>query len=77
MHAVEKSPALAAILGENVRRLRKEQDMNKKLFANMVGIGRPMLDKIENGEADVRLSYVERLASALGASPIELLTKHQ
>lgn len=39
----------------------------------MVGIGRPLLNKIENGTANVRLSLVEELASALDTTPYFLL----
>ncbi len=40
----------------------------------MSGICRPLLMKIERGESDIRLSYVERLSAALCVSPLELLT---
>ena len=68
-----KPISMSMALGHNVHRLRKEQGMKKKSFAMMVGIGRPLLDKIESGESDVRLSYVQKLADGLGVSPLELL----
>ena len=64
---------LGAALGYNVRRLRAEQRLTKQTFAMMVGIGRPLLDKIENGEADPRLSLIIRLADALSVTPEDLL----
>ncbi len=39
----------------------------------MVGIGRPQLNKIEKGTANIRLSVVEKLADALDTSPATLL----
>ena len=68
---------LAPIVAENVRYLREQQHLNKRTFAFILGIGRPMLDKIENGQADIRLSYLERLADVLSVDVIELLTEHR
>ncbi|MEA5019742.1 MAG: helix-turn-helix transcriptional regulator [Gordonibacter sp.] len=66
----------SAILGRNVTRLRKRAKITKQRFAMMVEIGRPFLNRIENGTADPRLSIVLRLADALGTTPQELLTQH-
>lgn len=66
----------APILAENVKRLRKEANINKKRFALMVGIGRPFLNKIENGTADPRLSVIVKMADALETTPGELLEDH-
>lgn len=63
----------APILAENVKRLRKEANINKKRFALMVGIGRPFLNKIEAGAADPRLSVIVKMADALETTPGELL----
>ena len=67
---------LAPVLAENVKRLRKEARINKKRFALMVGIGRPFLNKIEDGTANPRLDVIVRMADALEARPEELLAKH-
>lgn len=64
---------LGETLGRNVKRLRLEQKLDKKTFSLMVGIGRPLLDKIEKGQSDIRLSYLQRLADALAVAPIDLL----
>ncbi len=66
----------APILAENVKRLRKQAKINKKTFALMVGIGRPFLNKIENGAADPRLSVVVKMADALETTPSYLMTDH-
>lgn len=60
-------------LGRNVTYLREKQNINKQTFALMVGVSRPYLDSIEDGTADVRLSYVKRIAEALAVSPQSLL----
>ena len=67
---------LAPIVAENVHHLRKQQHLNKRTFAFILGISRPMLDKIESGQADIRLSYLERLADVLSVDAVELLTEH-
>lgn len=66
----------APVLAENVRRLRKAANINKKRFALMVGIGRPFLNKIEGGDADPRLSVIVKMADALETTPSELLEGH-
>ncbi|WP_232050904.1 helix-turn-helix domain-containing protein [Arabiibacter massiliensis] len=65
----------APILAENVKRLRKEAKINKKRFALMVGIGRPFLNKIEDGTANPRLDVIVRIADALEKRPEELLVR--
>ncbi len=69
----ECAKELSSAFGCRVRNKRKQAKLTKKLFALMVGIGRPFLDKIENGTADVRLSVVVRIAKALETTPSQLL----
>ena len=64
----------SCVLGANVARLRRRAKISKKTFCLMVGIGRPFLDRIENGRADPRLSVLESLAEALETTPQDLLT---
>ena len=66
-------PKMAVTLGCNVKRLRERGHMSKTRFAAMVGIGRPLLNKIEKSTANVRLSLVEKLADALETTPKKLL----
>lgn len=63
----------AAILGANVERLRKGGKITKTRFAAMLGIGRPLLNKIEEGTANPRLGLICDMAGALDVSPGELL----
>ena len=71
--APNDKPKMAVTLGRNVKRLRERGRINKTCFAAMVGIGRPQLNKIEKGTANVRLSMVEELADALETTPEKLL----
>lgn len=63
----------AAALGANVERLRRRSKITKTRFAEMLGIGRPLLNKIESGAANPRLGLICRMAEALGVSPQDLL----
>lgn len=64
------------VLGENVRRMRSYSNITKTRLALMVSIGRPLLNRIEDGTADVRLSVVTKLADSLATTPSFLLAKH-
>ena len=66
---------LGARVGRNMAFLRVSQRINKQTFSLMMGFGRPFLNLLERGQADVRLSLVVRLAEALSVSPEDLLTK--
>ena len=72
-NAPADEPKMAVTLGRNVKRLREKGRITKTCFAAMIGIGRPQLNKIEKGTANVRLSMVEDLADALETTPEELL----
>ena len=73
VNEIEDDPKMAVTLGRNVKWLRERGRINKTRFAAMIGIGRPLLNKIEKGTANVRLSLVEELADALETTPEELL----
>lgn len=64
----------AVILGTNVERLRTMQKLDKTKFANMAGISRPTLYKIESGQCDAQLSLIRKLADALGVTVSDLLS---
>lgn len=64
----------AVILGHNVERLRKLQSLSITTFAQMAGISRPTLYKIENGTSYLKLSMIARIAKALDTTVSELLS---
>lgn len=76
-HQSEPTASLNKIIGKNVQRLRIEQNLPKKTLARISSVSRPLLDKIENGEADVRLSCIVRIADGLSVTPAELLKPHR
>ena len=52
---------------------RKAAKLSKVRFCELVGISRPMLDKIERGESNPRLDLLKRLAFVLNVKVDELL----
>lgn len=64
------------ILAENVRRMRSYSNITKTRLALMVEIGRPLLNKIENGTSNARLATITKLADSLDTTPAFLLTQH-
>ena len=62
------------VLGSNVNRLRKRFKINKTTFCLMLGISRPYLNRIEKGDANPRISLIEKMAAALSTTPQNLLT---
>ena len=73
---MKRNEQLKTALGENVARLREEQELTKKSFAIMSGVSRPYLDSVEKGTSDARLSYVQKFADALCVEPGDLLQDH-
>lgn len=68
---------LASVLGNNVEALRRMHGLTKMKLSLMTRISRPLLNKIINGTADIKLSYIVRLADALGVQPQELLKPNE
>lgn len=64
----------AFILGFNVERLRCAANMDIAMFARVAGISRPTVYKIEDGESDLKLSMLKKVASALDVEIVDLLT---
>ena len=62
------------ILGYNVERLRVQSHMDISTFAQVAGIARPTVYKVERGESNLKLSYLKKIADALDVSIVELLT---
>lgn len=61
------------IIGANVKRLREHSKITKTRFAEMIGIGRPLLNKIESGTANPRIKLICQMAGALEVKAWELL----
>lgn len=64
--------AFLAALGQRIRALRTE-DFSQEDFAAEVDVFRSHMSLIEQGQVDLRLSTVFRIAKGLGLSVSELL----
>jgi transcriptional regulator with XRE-family HTH domain len=55
-------------LGLRLRALREDKNLHQRDVANLVGMSAPQLSKIESGSLDLRVSTVQSLLRAMGAS---------
>lgn len=60
-------------LGENLIAIRKTSGLTKVDFALQLGISRVLLDLIESGDSNLKLSTLEQIAERLGVQPWELI----
>ena len=59
-------------LGENVRRIREERGLNLNDVAELTGISKAMLSKIERGESVPTITNVWKIANGLKITLNEL-----
>ncbi len=64
---------LAQAFGATVRALRSEQGVAQESLANLAGIERSHMGKIERGEHMPTLAIIFKIASALGCSATTLM----
>jgi transcriptional regulator with XRE-family HTH domain len=65
--------AVAEQLGANLRRLRVKAELSRDELAIQADVGHGHLSKIENGGLLCRVDTLVKLATALGATPNDLL----
>jgi transcriptional regulator with XRE-family HTH domain len=75
------SPALVrdvpAIIGTNLRRLRKSHGFSLERLAELSGVSRAMLGQIETGKSVPTVSLLWRVADAFGVPVTTLVDTHQ
>jgi len=64
---------LIETFGRNVRQARKDKGWTQEQLAFEAGVKRAYLSEVENGQRNVSLDIVEKLAKALGVSPETLM----
>ena len=69
------SREVTQILADNLRTYRKAKHLSQEALANMCDLHRTYVGSVERGERNVTLSTLEILATTLGVSIPELLTK--
>jgi len=63
---------LTQIFGRNVRAARQARGMTLEALAHDVGLAYSYVGEIERGRRNPTLAVVERIAKALGSTPIDL-----
>jgi len=58
----------ADILGEMIRKARKEKNLTQEELGKLVGVQKAQISKIENNTKDVRFSTIMKVFAALKAS---------
>lgn len=66
---------LVQLLGQNVRAHRKAKGMSQEQLALDAGMKRAYLSDLERGTRNPSVRALERLATALGVEPAELVRK--
>lgn len=64
---------LGQVFGKNVRRARIEKGMTIEGLANDVGLSYSYVGELQRGRRNPTLKVVERIAKALGVTPVDLL----
>lgn len=68
------SGRLVSRFGSVVREMRQTRMMSGPVFAQIAGIGKGHLSKIENHGENVSLETIEKLACAFGVEPEDLIS---
>ncbi|MGR3436196.1 MAG: helix-turn-helix domain-containing protein [Shimia sp.] len=60
-------------VGLNIQEMRRERGWSQEALAHAADVDRGYLGKLENGKYAVSLDTLEKIATALGIDPVELL----
>lgn len=66
-----------AIVGANIRRLRKEKGLTQEQLAHEAGMAMRYVAGVERGEENPSLRFLVKIAEALGTEPAGLLRRHE
>lgn len=69
--------ALKKAIGEIVTRRRKAAGLEQRAFSRMSGLGNSHVRLIENGEVNISISTLLKIACALGTTPADLIREAQ
>lgn len=67
---------LLKVIGENIRRIRKEKGISQEKLANETDVNLTYLGYIENAKYNVTIGKLNTIAKYLGVT-IEVIVKHQ
>jgi transcriptional regulator with XRE-family HTH domain len=69
----KRDPAVAGRFGENLRRVRRREDLSQEELARRAGLHRTEIGRLEHGERVPRIDTLVRLADSMVVPPGELL----
>lgn len=72
LRSQERGDVLMHVSG-NLKRLRSDAGLSQTALSDVSGISRRMIVAVERGEANISLSSLDKIASALGVDFIELV----
>ncbi|MFG6083106.1 XRE family transcriptional regulator [Paracoccus litorisediminis] len=75
MHNQEQNPAILRHVAQNLRQTRIARGLSQVALAEASGISRRLIVDVEAGQANVSLSSLDKLASALGVGFVELVAE--
>lgn len=61
------------LVGENVRRIRREKGLTQEQFSDRSGFSQQYISSLENGRRNPTVVTLFELAAALGVSHVELV----
>jgi transcriptional regulator with XRE-family HTH domain len=61
------------LFAENLRKARQARGISQERLAEMAGLHRTYISSVERGERNISIDNIERIATALGLKPAELL----
>jgi len=73
MNKKEIDPWLRRLLASNLRRIRIEKAVTQEDLSDQSGFHRTYVSQVERSMANVSIDNLQRLADALGVSPLALL----
>ncbi|AVO49577.1 XRE family transcriptional regulator [Melaminivora suipulveris] len=73
----KSSGSLRAVLAENIRIFRKENELSQEALAEQCGLHRTYIGSVEREERNVTLGTLEVLAATLRVTVPQLLTERE
>lgn len=77
MPYTESEQAYLSRLGQRIRSLRKQRGLSQEALAFEAGLDRTYVSSVEQGERNIAVLNLGKLAGALGAGVTELLGKSE
>jgi transcriptional regulator with XRE-family HTH domain len=66
---------LSAIVGNNIKKYRKNLNISQEELAEKAGLHRTYIGGIERGERNITLDSLQVIATALNVAPVELIVE--